>query len=172
VCVLPASERTDVEAALAAGESFRNIARQRPTLSRDSLRRHVNNGHLPESMQDAVERLYGLDATTIAARVFDIAQRARLVAREAFDAGHHSTVLRAGDAETRALAALAGMNVQHESAVQAAETFRVTARAAWRAAQADPGYAERVAAELDRAGADDLAADLRRVHESRGALTT
>lgn len=172
VCALPASQRTAVETSLASGEAFSRIARAHPTISRDGLRRHVNHGHLPEALQDAVTRLYGLDATTIAARVLDIAQRARVVAHEAFEAGHHSTVLRAGDAETRALAVLAGMNVAHESAAQDAEIYRTVARAAWRAAKLDETYADEVALQLDRAGADDLAAEIRQIHESSKELTS
>lgn len=162
VCALPADARLSVETALAHGEAYRAISRQSGGLvEHDALRRHVIAGHLPPALQSAAEATHGLDVASLAYRIHEIAQRARETALEAQRSGHHSTVIRAGDAEARALGILAGMGVRHESTVDEADMLKQTARAVIRAARSRSDVAEAVAAELDALDRPSLADDLR-----------
>lgn len=162
VCSLPSDARLSVETALARGEAYRVISRASGGLVEpDALRRHVVAGHLPPQLQDAAEATHGLDSTTLAYRIHEIAQRARETALEAQRSGHHSAVIRAGDAEARALGILAGMGVRHEGDVQDADAFKATAHAVLRAARRSPAVAEAVAAELDALDRPAIADDIR-----------
>ncbi len=162
VCVLPAASRLGIETALAQGEAYRVISRaSRGLVEPDALRRHVVAGHLPPKLQHAAEATHGLDSTTLAYRIHEIAQRARETALEAQRSGHHSAVIRAGDAEARALGILASMGVRHEGNVQDADAFKATAHAVLRAARHSPEVAEAVAAELDALDRPAIADDIR-----------
>lgn len=170
VCSLPAEVRLSVETALAHGEPFRVISRGSGGLVEpDALRRHITSGHLPPELQDSAEATHGLDTTTLVHRVYEIAQRARETALEARASGHHSAVIRAGDAEARALGILAGLGVRREADIEDADVFKQTARAVLRASRS-PAVAEAVAAELDALDRPALADDLRAqpsTHEPR-----
>jgi hypothetical protein len=162
VCALPPDARLSVETALAQGEAYRVISRASGgRVEPDALRRHVVAGHLPPQLQDAAEATHGLDSTTLAYRIHEIAQRARETALEAQRTGHHSAVIRAGDAEARALGILVGLGVRHEGEVQDADAFKQTARAVVRAARHNRTVAEVVAAELDALDRPAIADDIR-----------
>ena len=161
VCALPSPQRTAVESALASGTPISRIARQAGAPGRDSIRYHIQAGHLPAQLQDAVERVTGLDATTIAARVVDAAQRARETALDALASSDHTVVIRAGDAEVRALGMLSAMGETSEAEIQLRAAFRDVTAAVFRVARHDPGVAERIAAELDGMHRPLLADDVR-----------
>lgn len=162
VCALAPEARLSVETALAHGEAYRVISRASGgRVEPDALRRHVVGGHLPPQLQDAAEATHGLDSTTLAYRIHEIAQRARETALAAQRSGHHSAVIRAGDAEARALGILASMGVRHEGDVQDADAFKATAHAVLRAARQSPSVAEAVAAELDALDRPAIADDIR-----------
>lgn len=170
VCALPARERGELELALADGATFLSVARSTMgAVDRNAVRRHVVNGHLPERIAESVERLAGLDAASLQQRIYEIAQRARETAQEAYAAGHHSTVLRAGDAEARALGVLAQLGVKHEEDVERATAYRSVTRAVLIAARTHPEVGEAVAAVLDQADQQQHAAEIRaQFHESKG----
>ena len=88
-----------------------------------------------------------------------------MLADDALDEGRTYSAIRAGDAEIRALAALASMGVKHEGALVDAEAFRAVAAATFRAARKDEAVAEVVARELDRADRPVYARDLREQHQ-------
>jgi hypothetical protein len=158
---LPSDQRTALESALAAGTSISSIARQPWTPGRDSIRGHIAAGHLPQQLQDAVERQYGLDSSSIAARVVDAAQRARETALDALENNNHTIVLRAGDAEVRALSMLSAMGETSEQEIQLRTMFRDVATAVIRVARRDPATAEIIAVELDRMHRPAIADDIR-----------
>ncbi|MDD7929885.1 hypothetical protein [Microbacterium thalli] len=108
-----------------------------------------------------MERVTGLDATTIAARIVDAAQRARETALAALASSDHTVVIRAGDAEVRALGMLTAMGETSEAEVQLRAAFRDVTAAVYRLARHDPEVAERIAAELDRMHRPLVADDLR-----------
>ncbi len=128
--------------------------------SRDSIRRHVQGGHLPAAIAEEVARAHGLDATSISARIVDIARRARETALEAQEARDRRGVLAAGDSELRALTALGGAGVETEHDAFMRDGVAVLARSALAVAQAHPELAELLAADLQQRDRDDLADDL------------
>lgn len=161
VCALQPQLRLVVETALADGTSFSRIARNNGAPSRDSLRRHVAQGHLPAALQDRAERAQGLDLTTIVSRISDVAQRARRTALEAAEAGDRAGVLRAGDGELRALTALQGAGIDDERQAALLAMRGAVAKAAYSLAQTSPELAEMIAIELENDGHHDLADELR-----------
>jgi len=85
----------------------------------------------------------------------------RDIATDALDAGSLSEALRAGDAELRALAALAAFGIRDEARVVEYEMFRTTAHAVVRAARRDRAVAAAVAHELDIVDQSGIANDIR-----------
>ncbi|KAA9131161.1 hypothetical protein [Microbacterium caowuchunii] len=138
-----------MELALAEGTSISGIARQPWAPGRDSIRYHLDAGHLRGDLQQRAERALGLDYTTVVARVVEIAQRARTAALEAVEADDRAGVLRAGDAELRALGMLAASDETSEAEIQLRSAYRDVTAAVFRLARSDADTAERVAAELD-----------------------
>ncbi|MFF8187857.1 hypothetical protein ACF044_11440 [Microbacterium sp. NPDC016588] len=161
VCALPAQQRERVEIALAEGTSISSIARQHGGPGRDSIRHHLDSGHLRQDLQSRAERALGLDYTTVIARVSDIAQRARQTALEAREAGDRTGVLRAGDSELRALSVLVGAGESSEIDIARRGAYRDTAVALVRVARRDAHVGEAVADELDRMHRPVIAEDLR-----------
>ena len=161
VCSLPSDERTALESALAAGTSISRISRQPGLPGRDSIRAHIAAGHLPEQLQGTIERQQGLDAVTITARIADAAERARTTALDAVEAGNATVVLRAGDAEVRALGMLTAMGETSETEIQLRTMFRDVAMAVIRVARRDAATAEIIAAELDAMHRPAIADDIR-----------
>lgn len=162
VCVLPAEERTRLELALADGATFLSVSNSTMgRVDRNAVRRHVVHGHLPDSIAEAVERLNSLDLTTLQHRIYEIAQRARETAQEAYSVGHHSTVLRAGDAEAKALGILAQLGINHEKDLEKAIAFRAVSRAVFISARTNRDVAEAVASVLDLTGQEHYALELR-----------
>lgn len=169
VCSLPTEVRTRVESALAQGVPLSRVARSSDSPGRDSLRRHITSGHLAPAVQQAVERVHGLDSTTVAARIVDAARRAREVSIEAMADGDRAHVLRAIDTEMRSLAVLSTLGVNSETDVEIAQAYQDTARAVFIAARNDSAAAEAVAAELYDVGRGDVAEDLlSQVPETKG----
>lgn len=146
---------------MASGTPISRIARQAGAPGRDSLRFHIQAGHLPAQLQDAVERVTGLDSTTIAARIVDAAQRAPETALVALASSDHTVAIRAGDAEVRALGMLTHMGETSEAEIQLRAGFRDVTAAVYRVARRDPDVAERIAAELDQMHRPLVADDLR-----------
>lgn len=157
---------------MAQGASLSRISRTPGVSSRDSLRRHITSGHLAPAVQAEVERLHGLDSTTIAARIVDAARRAREVSLEAMQDGDRASTLRAIDTETRTLGMLATLGVSSETDVELAEIFKVTTHAVYMLAQRDPATAEAVAAELETMHRPAIAEDIRdQFPNSRNEIT-
>lgn len=161
VCSLASDQRTALESALAAGTPISRIARQPFSPGRDSIRAHIQAGHLPQQLQVTIERMQGLDSATIAGRIVDAAQRARETALDALDAGNPTVVLRAGDAEVRALGMLSAMGETSETEVEMRIAFRDIVAAVFRVARRDPAAAEQIAAELETMHRPLLADDIR-----------
>lgn len=161
VCALSSDERTALEAALASGMSISRISRQPGLPGRDSIRAHIAAGHLPQQLQATIERMQGLDSATIAARVVDAAQRARETALDAMSNGNPTVVLRAGDAEVRALGMLTAMGEPSEDEVTLRTMHRDVTAAVIRVARRDPATAEITAAELDSMHRPGIADDIR-----------
>lgn len=172
VCSLPSDERTALETALAAGTSISRISRQPGLPGRDSIRAHIAAGHLPQQLQATIERMQGLDSATIAARVVDAAQRARETALDALQSGNATVVLRAGDAEVRALGMLTAMGETSEDEVTLRTMHRDVAAAVIRVARRDPETAEIIAAELDSMHRPSIADDIRDQANSRIEITS
>lgn len=161
VCSLAPEIRTRIESALAQGVSLSRVSRSSDSPGRDSLRRHITSGHLAPAVQAEVERLHGLDSTTIAARIVDAARRAREVSLEAMQDGDRASTLRAIDTETRTLGMLATIGVSSETDAELAEIFKATTHAVYVLAQRDPATAEVVAAQLDSMHRPAIAEDIR-----------
>lgn len=161
VCSLAPEARIQIESALAQGVSLSRISRTQGAPGRDSIRRHVTSGHLAPAVQAEVERLHGLDSTTIAARIVDAARRAREISIEALEEGDRTVALRAIDTETRTLGMLATMDVTSEADAELAEMFKTTAHAVYLLARRDAATAEAVAAQLEAMHQHPLADDVR-----------
>jgi hypothetical protein len=161
VCALSSHQRTALETALAQGVPVSRISRQDWAPGRDSIRHHLQSGHLRTELQEQAERAQGLDYTTVVARISEIAQRARTTALEAAEAADRAGVLRAGDCELRALSALAvaGETSEHEIATRAAR--RDVSAAVIRVARRDAATAEVIAMELDAMYRPILAEEVR-----------
>lgn len=173
VCSLPSQQRTSLETALAEGVSISRIAKQHWAPGRESITHHINGGHLPQQLQQQVERAQGLDYTSVVARITDIAGRARTTALEAAEAGDRTAVLRAGDSELRALSVLAnsGETSEHEIAQRAAQ--RDLAVALFRLARRDPEAGEAAAIELEAMHRPLLADEIReQFPESRNEISS
>lgn len=104
--------------------------------------------------------MHGLDATALAARVVDIAQRAREAGLEALEAGDRRGVLQAGDAELRALSALGSAGINNEADVWMQHGTATMTRAVYAVAKDHPEVAQLIAADLQQRDRDDLADDL------------
>lgn len=169
VCRLPADVRTRIESALAQGVPLSRIASTLESPGRDSLRRHITSGHLAPTVQADIERLHGLDSTTVAARIVDAARRAREVSIEAMADGDRAHVLRAIDTETRTLAMLSTLGVNSETEAELQQAYKDTARAVFLAVRRDPATAEVIAAELIDIDRSDVAEDLlSQIPETKG----
>lgn len=161
VCALSAEQRTQLETQLASGWSISRISRQLWAPGRDSIRHHIRSYHLPAAIQGEVERVTGLDTTTLLARVGDIATRARTSAQEAEEAGDRAGVLKAGDAELRALGILSASGVHSEADMELNAAFRDIARAVYLTARrGERDAVETIAAELYEAGRAEIAEDI------------
>lgn len=97
-------ERADIERAIASGVRFRAISQRFPNVSPDSLQRHCAN-HIANSLRADFRGEPGLSPTDLYSRMLAVAD----AARAARTAGGTSAreALRAGDAELRALTAIA-----------------------------------------------------------------
>lgn len=157
VCSLVDDGRRAVEEALTGGDSFRSISAT-AGIGRASLRGHFQR-HMEVSADALAAR--GLDSVTIALRLQAVAERAREVAEEALDTGSPNAVLRAGDAELRALAVLAGMGVRHESVLHQLDSMRQTMRFLNVALRSRPELREALAHEVERADYPQAAKELR-----------
>ncbi len=166
--VCGSDQRQGIEQALADGESISRVSRAF-AVGRDSLRRHLLR-HMDYDAATAAAQ--GLDPSSMALRIQAVAQRARETAEEAQEAGRNVDVLRAGDAELRALAMLAAMGISHERPLAEYEAFRAVARAVFVVARTNPEIAEAVAAVLDDLDQPQHARDLREQFSETRGLTT
>lgn len=154
-CIHP--DRLAIEQEIVEGTPLRAIA-DRHAVARSSIRRHLTT-HMEVDAETSAR--LGLDPESIAVRVYEVAERARDIATDALDAGSLAVALRAGDAELRALAALAGFGVRDEARVVEYDMFRATAHAVVRAARQNPVVAAAVAQELDIVDQAGIANDIR-----------
>jgi hypothetical protein len=161
VCALPAPQRERVEIALAEGVSISRISQQHGAPGRDSIRHHLDSGHLRHDLQNRAERALGLDYTTVVARVSDIAQRARTTALEAAEAGDRAGVLRAGDSELRALAVLVGNGETSEIDIARNAWMRDVSIAVVRVGRRGDRAVDAVADELDALHRPEIADEIR-----------
>lgn len=150
-------DRLAIEQEIAEGTPLRTIA-DRHDVARSSVRRHLT-AHMEVDAETSAR--LGLDPESLAVRVYEVAERARDIATDALDAGSLAVALRAGDAELRALAALAGLGVRDEGRVVEYDMFRVTSHAVVRAARRDERVANAVAAQLDIVDEQGIADDIR-----------
>ncbi|WP_350352497.1 hypothetical protein ABS642_05150 [Microbacterium sp. A8/3-1] len=91
----------------------------------------------------------------------DAAQRARETALDALESGNPTVVLRAGDAEVRALSMLSALGETSEDEIQFRVAAKDLAAAVIRVARRDPATAEVIAAELDSMYRPAIADDIR-----------
>lgn len=163
--------RAAIEDALASGRSsIRGIARHWE-IDAESLRRHVRN-HLDPVVQEALRAVPGASALGIAERMLAIADDAHAVRIDALNAGERTAASRAGDAELRALTALANrLGVRSGDALRELDDAATLATAVARAARRDPDVGESLARILETLDRPDLAAVLRRVPAQREALS-
>lgn len=162
VCALPAPQRTHLEVSLAQGVTISRLSRQRGAPSRHSIARHVMSGHLPRALEDQAVRAQGLDFTSIAARINDIARRARTSALEAAEAGNAAALARANASELRALMALVAVSGPDASEVeiQTDADARAIARAVFAVAKDDAHVAESIGRMLENMGHGTAAEDV------------
>lgn len=151
------TDRLAIEQQIVENVPLRTIAQQFG-IPRSSIRRHLA-AHM--ELDDDLASHLGLDPESLAIRAYDVAERARDIATDALDAGDYGAALRAGDAELRALAALATLGARSEARISEYEMFRTTAHAVIRAARTNPVVAEAVAAQLDIVDRRAIAADVR-----------
>lgn len=140
--------------------SFSRISRSHSAPSRDSLRRHVQSGHLAPAIADAVARAHGLDAVAVVGRIAEAAQRAREAGLVALENGDARLALRSIDTEVRTLAALAAAGIEREADAILAADVMTLARALYTVAKTDGHVSDALTAELDRRGRRDLADDV------------
>lgn len=108
-----------------------------------------------------MERVTGLDTTTVLARVGDIATRARTASLEAEEAGDRAGVLKAGDAELRALGMLSAHGEHSEADIELRDAFAAIARAVYLSARrGERDTVETIAAELYEMGRAEIAEDI------------
>ncbi|MFF7683875.1 hypothetical protein ACFZA2_14075 [Microbacterium sp. NPDC007973] len=172
VCSLPAYEREQIEIALAEGVSLSRVSQQHWAPGRESLRHHLDGGHLRADLQERAERALGLDYTSVVARIADIAQRARTTALEAAEAGDRAGVLRAGDSELRALAVLTANGESSELDIARNAWTQDVALAVVRVGRRGDRAVDAVADELDALHQTEIADEIRNLHPDSGIEIT
>jgi hypothetical protein len=158
VCAHP--QLDEIHDLLIDGSTFKAISDGYTPLSRNAVRRHALN-HLPEAIAAEAQGTVGLTRSTLLERVHDVVRSAREVREEALQLGHHSTALRAGDAELRALSALATLGVRHEAEVESLTAQRVTIGVLKRSVRQSPELAELVAREFEAVDQPGVAESIR-----------
>jgi hypothetical protein len=160
LCVHP--ERQAIESALVAGEQISGDSGlcERYGLSASATHRHIAL-HLSPLMRSYLPA----DPFDLYAVAREVAHRAGEVADAAYEAGDGALTLKAGDARLRAVTGLSDrFGVVEPNAAERAETVEALtslARAVFGVVRRDGVIGERIAQALDRAGEDELAADLR-----------
>jgi hypothetical protein len=120
--------------------------------------------HLDPAAQEALRAVPGVSALDIAGRLLSVADDAHGIRVDAAEAGTPAVAIRAGDAEVRALLALADrLGVRSGDALRELDDAATLATAVARAARLDPEVGESLAAILDSLDRPDLAAVLRGV---------
>lgn len=131
-------------------------------LSRDSVRRHLT-WHLRPAMQRAVTSTPDTRPLALVERVARIANNARDASQAAYAAGNAHLGARLGDAELRALSALAErFGITHDRVAEDHADALRDVNAVARAMRSSRVVAEALADALDAEGFADYAADLRR----------
>jgi hypothetical protein len=163
-------DRQEIESAIASGETFRGIAR-RYGLTPDAVERHAAR-HLPVDVARSDFRgRPGTTAADLMSRIVEVADSARAV--RVAEGLSVRDVLRAGDAELRALATLTGrfgadagrlaaeLDAERAQRAEAERAFALLARALAAVLRDRPELTTVAAQFLDNAGAPDMAADVR-----------
>lgn len=132
-----------------------------------SVRRHLRN-HAAPAVREALEPREGADAATVVGRALAVANAVRSIRAAALLDGDRRDVIRAADAEVRALALLgARLGVNAESTARdLAEAHRL-AQAVRDVARADPAVGDALARGLEARGANELADALRTQYQRR-----
>lgn len=172
-------DRQGIESAIASGETFRGIAR-RYGLTPDAVERHAAR-HLPVDVARSDFRgRPGMTAADLMGRMVEVADSAR--ALRLADGLSVRDVLRAGDAELRALATItvrfgadagalaAELDAERAQRAEAEQRFALVGRALATVLRDRPNLAGLAAQYLDNAGAPDMAADVRSLNTSRKAI--
>ncbi|UQB14587.1 hypothetical protein [Clavibacter nebraskensis] len=103
ICASP--HRAAIEGAAIDGERISRIARAFEVYP-DAVRRHLY-AHVDLKVKEALRTVEGLSPAVVIMRVQEVANSARDLRDAALDKGNIAAALRAGDAELRALTALA-----------------------------------------------------------------
>jgi hypothetical protein len=116
------SHRADIESSLLDGATISAISRQFE-ISRSAIRLHAR-AHVSEDTALRIQAAAGQSPTLIALRIHEVANRAREAAEDARDLGDLDAMLRAGNAETRALQVLVSAGVTNERLLEDLDLFK------------------------------------------------
>jgi len=150
----------DIDAALVASVPIARLVQQF-ALSRDSLYRHLR-WHLRPAIQATLTSTPSTRPLALVERLAEIADDARAARATAYASGNPALGARLGDAETRALEALAGrFKITHDDVAADRTKVARMARALDAALRASPDLARGVADALAAEGLGDMADDVR-----------
>ncbi|MGX1701705.1 hypothetical protein [Microbacterium sp. NPDC055357] len=154
------SELGTIDALLAQSAPITRLVQQFG-VSRDSLYRHLR-WHLRPALAESITRSPEMRPAALVERMADIANDARDARRVAYAAGNAWLGARLGEAEMRALVALAErFGVDHDRTADELRDAASIARALVVLARDDAHVAEAVAAAFDRDDRPDIAALVR-----------
>ena len=130
-------------------------------VSSDSLYRHIPKCMAPQ-LRDALKGDFDFSTKDLVLRVSANADRARQIASASMLSGNLTQALRAGDAETRQLMALAErFDIDSTDVAFQIERADSIIGAMIGVAQRDPAIARLIAGELERRDAPELATSIR-----------
>jgi hypothetical protein len=164
------SDADTLDALIAGGASVADLSR-RFGVSRDSIYRHTT-WHLRPALAEAVKRSPEVRPVALVERIAAIANDARDARLSAYAAGNAWLGARLGEAEMRALVALADrLGIEHDDAASDARDSASIARVLGDVARTLPGIAEALADAFDRDARSDLADEIRAQGAQARALT-
>lgn len=160
-CLVCSHAQADsLDALIAGGASVAELSR-RFGVSRDSIYRHTQ-WHLRPALAEAVKRSPDIRPAALVERIAAIANDARAARLSAYAAGNAWLGARLGEAEMRALVALADrLGIEHDDAASDARDAASIARVLGDVARAVPGVADVLAEAFDRDDRRDLADEIR-----------
>ncbi|GEM_PF-4521300 len=160
-CLCCAHDDADnLDALIAGGASVADLSRQFG-VSRDSIYRHTQ-WHLRPALAEAVKRSPEIRPAALVERIAAIANDAREARRSAYASGNSWLGARLGEAELRALVALADrLGIEHDDAASDARDAASIARVLGDVARTVPEIAAALAEAFDRDDRGDLGDALR-----------